>query len=607
MTAELVEKAFTNPSKTMPPRKFKPFARGGKSISIAPQKKTDPSRVVKPATNELPEGLCLTQGFSAIPTALYSSNFSAPQPFFSALERIFPELSVGSHGHDRCWMGIPDAAIRSFAQENPEEGFRWTLTTTENKELPVFLKRAHLLDPMDAMSGSYLTPREGGLPAPSIPWQAALKKLNDPMNEAYVDALFALYADKMVTSGISPHWCRCYGTYAARAETYMYDITEEYDSLKREPWWHKNQRANLFKVFNDEEDDPFHDIRTKEGDDLDVGDFDTLDDIGDVSVPTENVITLVSNEEPLGEDKNLVVKLTTPRIRFKKIEKTESDSDESDSSIEEGTHYAEFHDFPVQVTLLERADETLEDLSEEEFDDPKEQEECWTAWLFQIIAALSAAQHFFGFAHNDLHSNNVMWSKTDQEFLHYRIHKGKDSYIMRVPTYGKLMKIIDFGRASYTLPDPGGFFISDAFYPGNDAAEQYNCDPFYDPKEGPRLEPNPSFDLCRLAVSLLDSLFPNRPASVTPIKIMSREGGKIYSETVSPVYNLLWEWLQDDEGRNVLRNADGSERYPQFDLYCALAKEVHKAIPKRQIEKPLFARFRNNTPKEGAPVYNLYL
>jgi serine/threonine protein kinase len=315
---------------------------------------------------------------------------------------------------------------------------------------------------------------------------------------------------------------------------------------------------------------------------------------------------MVSNEEPPVEEKTDVVKLHTPRIRFKKLAKSEDESDDSSGSYDEGSHYAEFHDFPVQVTLLERADETLEDLSEEEFDDPKEHEERWTAWLFQIIAALSAAQHSFGFAHNDLHSNNVMWSETDQKFLHYRIHKGKDSYIMRVPTYGKLMKIIDFGRASYTLPDPGGFFISDAFYPGNDAAEQYNCEPFYDPKEGPRLEPNPSFDLCRLAISLLDSLFPTRPASVTPLKIMSREEGKLYSETVSPVYNLLWEWLQDDEGRNVLRNVDGSERYPQFDLYCALAKDVHKAIPKRQIEKPLFARFRGSAAAD-APVYDLYI
>jgi len=258
---------------------------------------------------------------------------------------------------------------------------------------------------------------------------------------------------------------------------------------------------------------------------------------------------------------------------------------------------------------LERATQTLEDLAEEEEGTREERDVRWSAWLFQIIAALTTAQHYFGFVHNDLHSNNVMWSPTEHEYIHYRIRKGKDSYVMKVPTYGKLIKIIDFGRASYTLPG-AGFFISDAFYPGNDAAEQYNCEPFYDSKAGPKLEPNPSFDLCRLAVSLLDSLFPERPPTASPVTTMSREKGKVYTTTVSPVYNLLWEWLLDDAGESVLRTPEGEERYPEFDLYCALAADVHRAVPKKQIEKPLFAKYRTTTvptPSDKTPVYDLYI
>ena len=179
---------------------------------------------------------------------------------------------------------------------------------------------------------------------------------------------------------------------------------------------------------------------------------------------------------------------------------------------------------------------------------------------------------------------------------------------MRVPTFGKLMKIIDFGRASFTIPG-AGFFISDAFYPGNDAAEQYNCDPFYDPEEGPKVEPNTSFDLARLSVSLLESLYPERPDAVKPVKVMSREGAKLYTETVSPVYNLLWEWLQDDEGKNILRAPNGEERYPDFDLYKVLAANVHKAAPARQIEKTVFSKYRclaKDLPKD-ATVYDLHI
>ena len=606
----------------MPPRIAKRPSKP--SISVLPHKKTDSARVAAPSVSELPEGLRVSPSPQPLPSLLVPADVTSAQPFFSALERIHPELRTASRGHDLCWTGLPANALRSFTQDSEEDPYRWTLEDVRGTKHPVFFKRAHLLDPMDKMSGAYLTPSEGGLPAPSVPWLAALKKLNDPLNEAYVDALFALHADKMVLTGLSPHWCRCYGTYAARAQTYLYDITEEYDSLRKEPWWNRHQRLGLFSVLKEgegEEDEDKDKVKDKDtikgnrrlledsGNPLDDGDFEALD----AEPGLHNVVEYVTREEkePVIDSTEATMKLRTPKIRFTKMEKgdeEDEEEDEEDDDLAMEGQYAEFHDFPVQLTLLERATQTLEDLSEESAETPEDHDARWTAWLFQIIAALSTAQHYFGFVHNDLHSNNVMWSPTTEEFLYYRVHKGKDSkdsYLMKVPTYGKLMKIIDFGRASYTLPG-SGFFISDAFYPGNDAADQYNCAPFYDPKAGPKLEPNPSFDLCRLAVSLLDSLFPERPAAVTPTVIMSREKGKLYTATVSPVYNLLWDWLLDDDGMSVLRTPEGEERYPEFDLYCALAADVHRAIPKRQIEKPLFAKYRTAVGASGQ-VYDLYV
>jgi hypothetical protein len=90
---------------------------------------------------------------------------------------------------------------------------------------------------------------------------------------------------------------------------------------------------------------------------------------------------------------------------------------------------------------------------------------------------------------------------------------------------------------------------------------------------------------------------------------MSREGGKIYSETVSPVYNLLWEWLQDDHGKNMLRKPDGEERYPDFDLYRAISTDVHRAVPARQIEKALFVPYRvgASVVPSGSKIYDLHI
>jgi hypothetical protein len=430
-----------------------------------------------------------------------------------------------------------------------------------------------------------------------------------------VDAVFATVADKLVEQGISPHWCRCYGTFPARVDKYLYNISDEYPSLRHKPFWERHQRLGLFRVQSQGESWKPAPLVFSGEQELELSDFDEL--VVPLNATSESPVSMDSEDlsmeiEELGE----AVQLEAPKIRIQKLPKGSSGSSgSSNSSGSSGSYdsdetdymdcYAEFDDFPVQVTLLERAEGTLDELLDEETEEDTK-EVRWKAWLFQVIAGLATAQHYFGFVHNDLHTNNIMWSRTDQEYLYYRMNKGSQQYLLRVPTFGYLMKIIDFGRATYHLPEPAGFFISDAFYPGNDASEQYNCEPFFDSRAGKKVEPNASFDLCRLSVSLIESLFPKRPEAASPLRIMSRENNKTYPETVSPLYNMLWEWLLDDESHNVLRLPDGRERYPDFDLYSAIAAEVHRAIPVKQMEKPLFHEYKWEGTPEG-PVYNLWI
>lgn len=583
--------------------------RGGKNVVRDVKSSVARGLVAMPAVSELPTSLHIAPSLSSIPSQILSAlpEFRKSQPFFSILERLQPEFGGSTEHHDKCWLGMNSDAIKSVSHDG---GFYATINTTDDQEQPVFVKRIHLLDPISAMEGEYVWPEDGSLPAPSDLWKTALAKINDPMNEAYVDALFATIASRLVESNISPHWCRCYGTFTARVEKYLYNITEEFNSMRNEPWWRRNQRLGLFRLHKENEDKVASTQFFTEGlSSIDVGDFENVESDNMVS---EKESEIIETDPPISPTEAKPFVLTAPKLRLKRIERAEDSDSGSDDSDDESEieQYVEFDNFPVQVTLLEKAEGTLEDLLESEDDDLAEtKEERWTAWTFQIIAALASAQHWFGFVHNDLHSNNVMWSGTGITHVYYRVHKGKESWILKVPTYGRMLKIIDFGRASFHLPDPAGFFMSDAFYPGNDAATQYNCEPFYDSSEGKKVEPNPSFDLCRLSVSMIESLFEERPANATPVKVMSRESGKIYAETVSPVYNMLWEWLQDDGGKNVLRLPSGEERYPDFDLYRILAAEVHKAIPCRQIERALFKGFQcadKDIPAEEK-VYDLYI
>jgi hypothetical protein len=576
-------------------------ARGGNSGAGGGGGKVN-VRIAKPAIHELPESLLLSTAPTEMPTAIRDAmnEFKKPQAYFSALEKLQPSLEASIVGFQSCWLGISGENVTGIERQS-ESSFEGAIKMSDGTTRDIFIKRIHLVDPLAAMEGEYVLPGDGALAAPSNLWKNTLMKINNPLNEAYVDCLFALYASKFVESRISPHWCRCYGTFSARVDTYVYNISEEYDSLRKKSWWNVHQRLGLFKYqMGNEGKKPLDALFTQPGEALSLYDFVSVDaDTGFVS--TINDIT-VSEEEPVVNNEE-PVKLTNPKLRLKRLSDSSGSGDsgsgsgsDSDSyESDEVEEFVEFHNFPVQVSLLEKADGTMDTLLDEEDADDAAMLETkdvrWAAWLFQVIAGLVVGQHYFGFVHNDLHTNNIMWKGTGVTDIYYRVVKGKETWYMKIPTYGRLMKIIDFGRASFTVPG-AGFFISDAFFPGNDAATQYNCEPFFDSAEGKKVEPNTSFDLCRLAVSLLESLFPDRPANSTPVKIISREGAKLYPETVSPVYNLLWEWLTDDNGKNVLRTPAGEERYPDFDLYRALAAEVHNAMPKVQVEKALFSQFR---------------
>ena len=219
-----------------------------------------------------------------------------------------------------------------------------------------------------------------------------------------------------------------------------------------------------------------------------------------------------------------------------------------------------------------------------------EKEDRWSAWLLQIIAALSQLQALISFCHNDLHTNNIVWTKTPIEYLYYKRQNGD---FFKVPTYGKLFHLIDYGRATFSIGDR--MFISDDFFEGNDACGQYNYGACF-VTDQPVIYPNTSFDLCRLAVSLLDSLYAETPSTKSPKNpiLMNTDGQLKKYETTSPLYNIIWKWLLDDNEQSVLRDLDGEDRFPGFDLYIHISKHVHNAVPKLQYDSDPFIKFKVN-------------
>ena len=165
-----------------------------------------------------------------------------------------------------------------------------------------------------------------------------------------------------------------------------------------------------------------------------------------------------------------------------------------------------------------------------------------------------------------------MYVETDKQFLYYR-YNGRH---YKVPTYGKLYKLIDFGRAIYKFK--GQLCCSDSFHPKGDAATQYNIDPYRNEKKDP-VEPNPSFDLCRLACSMFDFFIDD---------MEEFKNTKLFDD---PIAHLINDWCKDDKGRNILYKSNNEERYPDFKLYKMIARKVHNHTPQAQLERPMFESF----------------
>ncbi len=249
-------------------------------------------------------------------------------------------------------------------------------------------------------------------------------------------------------------------------------------------------------------------------------------------------------------------------------DRTSDSSNEDDSEdTEDGHIVAYIPKYPVQMICLEKCEGTLDRLlSKREVNEEK-----GGAYLMQIIMVLLAYQTAFQFTHNDLHTNNIMYVSTDKEYL---VYKYEHVYYL-VPTFGKIMKIIDFGRSIYRVN--GVVYCSDSFSKDGDAYGQYNTEPFMNQNK-PRIDPNYSFDLCRLGCSMYDF-------------IIDHDEAVNDDSQLDDFQKTIVRWCSDDNGKNVLYKKSGEERYPDFKLYKMIARGVHKHTPYEQLKFPFFSKY----------------
>ena len=232
------------------------------------------------------------------------------------------------------------------------------------------------------------------------------------------------------------------------------------------------------------------------------------------------------------------------------------------------TQFSRLKNFPVQIICMENCEKTLDQLIENKKYNLSETE--WKSILFQICFGLSVTQKHFNFVHNDLHSSNIMLKDTNIETLYFHINGN----FYRIPTFNKITKIIDFGRATFNIDR--NIFFSDVFSKKGDAEGQYSF-PYHNSFKNCRVRPNLSFDLARLSSTIIE-----------------------HFEEDTEIWNFLIQMLTDKYGICYVNHPD------DFDLYRKIAKNINSAIPKNQFKKSFFNEFivnKNQIPSSSHIYY----
>lgn len=487
--------------------------------------------------------------------------------------------------------------------------------TTVSK--PIFIKYSPLLDPYRFMTGKYK--KNTGLDVLPNPFssyeESDLAKLRDPNNASYVDNFFSFLASKLMHQHGINHCLDYYGSFLGVQKCFKVNVSDDLEFLQASDYFLENvnkhfmmnlasteysntgSRSNKMKLKISGETHNITAVNLIEDltlDDINETIVENIDEViyekegkppvkggSDHSSTSSSEDSVSEDEEETDVDKQVDNDSNSDNGSVDNDDwKTESSIEDDEDEDDEDNQFAYIKNFPVQLICLEKGDGTFDELlNKKQIDDAES-----ASALFQIIMTLIAYQKAFHFTHNDLHTNNIMFSVTDKKFLFYRYKK----QIYKVPTYGKVFKIIDFGRSIYKFN--GQLFCSDSFSSGGDASTQYNTEPYIN-EDKPRLDPNYGFDLTRLGCSIYDFIIDDDDPDTV--------------ESFNELQKTIYRWCTNDQDKNILYKRNGEERYPNFKLYKMIARTSHKHTPQEQLKFPFFKQFLSKKAEKKAAIMDL--
>ena len=380
--------------------------------------------------------------------------------------------------------------------------------TTMEKD--IFCKCIPILDPLYFLMNNYNNMIKRNPLLPSNYSYNSYHKINDMNNSAYIDTFFSFITSELTLKDINPSFPIFYGSLSGIKKEMKYDITEDYEDYKGEKWFYKTlgKTHTLDMYVSDESDESDHD----------------------------------------------------------ESDHDESDHDESDSDsdYDDNEYISVLQNIPCQHFFIEKLEGTLEDLLDKI---ENLNTELILSCIFQVSFALNYLQKHYNFTHNDLHVNNVMYTKTERTFLYYKFN----NIYFKVPTHGYIFKIIDFGRSIFDFHNKT--FFNDNFSKHGEAEGQYTypLKPLLFKKDEKTIYPSFHFDMCRLATTIID--------------VCDIQFDKDYREK-QPFVDFIINLTMDINGESLSKLDD------DFNMYISISKYANNSLPRDIIQNFIFKNMR---------------
>lgn len=446
-------------------------------------------------------------------------------------------------------------------------------------EKEVFIKSNPILDVLKFMEGDY----EFNSIIPSNESNLTNKKINNHNNNAYIENMGCYILNKLNKKNYTSIFPEYYGGFNGIAESYEHDISEDYNFISNDDWFNERNGVDFDLIYDNNLDDyqklslenleklDYKKEKQEKKTDIEIENLDEILDEEEIEIDLEEIYKkeqletssinkLSDNEENISDEGSVSDENSDIGI-------SDDDSNaswstiNSDESVLCAEYWVKLKKVPIQILCMESYNLTLTDLEKEGINEDE-----WLSILFQICFGLSAAQEHIGFIHNDLHSDNIMFKKIDEEFKYFRY---QDIYF-RIPTFGKELKIIDFARGIFKIKNQ--IYYSDVFERNGDAGGQYGNPPSIFLKK----KLNYNFDLARLSTTIVE-----------------------FFDSDSPIFDLLVGWTGYKE-EGIERNFNQLD--DNFNLYVTITKYARNSLPKNQLLKEIFNLFRilpEDIPKDS--------